>query len=146
MAITYNQRNATRNQSTVDYTQEILFLNDGRSQEAVFLNNSGGLLTLEQGILVRRDVSTPGQVIPAIAGTTLADVIGIVRIDGTIDLADTETANINYDTQGTIDSGLLVFPATVTLDTVVGSKSLKDILTGIGFDPKAVTELTDFDN
>lgn len=146
MAITYNQRDVTRNQSTVDYTQEIVFLECNESREAVFLNNTGGDLDLEQGILVRRDISTPGQVIPAIAGATLADIIGIVRIECPVTLADTETLDINYAFNGTVDSGLLVLPGGVTLDTTVGNKHLVDVLTGLGFNPKEVTDNSNFDN
>lgn len=146
MAIEYNQRNVTSNQSTLDVSTEIVFLFDNKYQKAVFLNNTGADLDLEQGFLVRRDVSTPGQVIPAIAGATLSDVIGIVKVNSPMALADTETANINYAICGDIDSGLLVLPAGVTLDTTVGAKHLKDILTGIGFNPRPVTELTSFDN
>jgi len=145
MAIIYNQRNATRNQSTVDYTQEIIFLSENDSRSAVFKNNTGSNLDLEQGIMVLRDVST-GYVIPAVAGDTLQDIIGIVRYDGVTTLADGETSNIDYAFNGQIDSGLIVFPATVDLNTTVGNKKLVDVLTEKGFNPRPVTDNSNFDN
>lgn len=146
MAIVYNQRNVTNNQSTLDVSTEVVFLYDNKYQTAVFKNTTAGDLDLEQGVLVRRDTSTPGQVIPAIAGATLADVIGIVKVNSPKTLAADETANINYAISGDVDSGLLVLPATVTLDTTVGNKHLRDILSGLGFNLKPLTELTSFDN
>ena len=145
MAIIYNQRNATRNQSTVDYTQEIIFLSENDSRSAVFKNNTSSNLDLEQGIMVLRDVST-GYVVPAVAGDTLQDIIGIVRFDGVTTLAAEETANIDYAFNGQIDSGLIVFPATVDLNTTVGNKKLVDVLTEKGFNPRPVTDNSNFDN
>lgn len=143
---TISTRNVTRNQSTADYQQERVFLGSNDFQEAVFLNDTGAELVLESGLLVKRDTTTPGQIIPAVTGVTLADIIGVVMINGTVTLADDETAQVNYAINGDVDSGLLIAPDTVTLDTVVGNKSVKDILTTAGFNPKAVTELTQFDN
>ena len=146
MAIIYNQRGATRNQSTVDYTQEVLFFGGVKSRDAVFLNNTGADLDVEQGILVLRDVTTPGQIIPAIAGATLANVIGVLRVEGVTSLADAASMEVNYATSGEFDSGLIVFPATVNLDTTVGAKHLLDVITGLGFDPKDYTDSSIFDN
>lgn len=77
---------------------------------------------------------------------TLANVIGILKIDGVVSLADAASTNANYAISGDIDAGLLILPLGVTLDTIVGSFSLKDILTARGFVLNNVTELTKFDN
>jgi len=146
MARKYNERNVTSAQSTLDISTEVVFLFDNKYQSATFLNNTGAALDLEQGILVRRDIANAGQVIPAIAGATLANVIGVLRVTNAETLAIAGTAKVSYAIQGELDSGLLVLPAGVTLDTTVGAKHLKDILTGIGFDPRPVTELTSYDN
>lgn len=82
---------------------------------------------------------------PATAAT-LANVIGVLKIDGLVTLADTASINAYYALSGDIDAGLLVLPLGVTLDTVVGSKALKDILTALGFVLKNVTELSKFGN
>lgn len=78
--------------------------------------------------------------------TNLANVIGILKIDGLVPLADTASVNAYYALSGDIDAGLLILPLGVTLDTVVGSKALKDILTALGFVLKNVTELSKFGN
>jgi hypothetical protein len=77
---------------------------------------------------------------------TLANVIGVLKINGLVTLADTASTNANYALCGDIDAGLLVLPLGVTLDSVVGSKALKDILTALGFVLKNVTELSKFGN
>lgn len=82
--------------------------------------------------------------IPA-TSANLANVIGILKTDD-ITLANGETANANYATCGDIDSTMLILPLGVTLDSIVGSKSLKDVLTGLGFVVRNVTENSQFDN
>jgi len=77
---------------------------------------------------------------------TLANVIGILKIEGINTMADAESLKANYCISGDIDAGMLILPAGVTLDTIVGSKALKDILTAQGFVLNNVTELSKFDN
>lgn len=76
----------------------------------------------------------------------LASIIGILKIDGLVPLADAATISANYALSGDIDAGLLVLPVGVTLDTIVSGKALKDILTALGFVLKNVTELSKFGN
>lgn len=80
--------------------------------------------------------------------TNLANVIGILKVPNgqTTLLANTESTKATYCISGDIDASLLVLPLGVTLDTIVGSKSLKDILTALGFVLFNVTEMTKFDN
>lgn len=139
------QRNATRNQSTADFQRENLFLYENRYSEAVFKNNTGGNLNVESGILVIRNTASVGQILPT-TSLTLANIVGILKYDGDSVFADAATANVNYCTEGDIDAGLIVFPAGVTLDTVVGSKILKDVLTDLGFVLFNVEEGSKFDN
>jgi hypothetical protein len=77
---------------------------------------------------------------------TLANVIGILKIEGINTMADSASLTANYCISGDIDAGMLILPAGVTLDTIVGSKALKDILTAQGFVLNNVTELSKFDN
>lgn len=76
----------------------------------------------------------------------LANVIGILKIEGINTLANGASISANYALSGDIDAGLLILPNGVTLDSIVGSKSLKDILTALGFVLNNVTELSKFDN
>ena len=79
---------------------------------------------------------------------TLANVIGILKTtaNGVTVMADATSMNANYAICGDIDASMLVLPAGVTLDSIVGSKALKDILTALGFVLNNVTELSKFDN
>lgn len=251
-----NQRNATRNQSTVDYSIDNVFLYGNRYANGILVNNIGEELNAQSGILVVRNsgsfetasvkfsatslsagqtiiiagltytstaVTTQAQLAVAFAnlavgattgagtatgtysgaltgystgavvsddivvftastvgnktdlvqtgtgaavtsitvvnGTTgidegfspatsanLASIIGVLRIDGSVVLANSSSVSACYALSGDIDAGLLVLPVGVSLDTVVSGKALKDILTALGFVLKNVTELTKFGN
>ncbi len=77
---------------------------------------------------------------------TLANVIGILKIEGINTMANAASLKANYCLSGDIDAGMLILPLGVTLDTIVGSKALKDVLTALGFVLNNVTELSKFDN
>jgi hypothetical protein len=152
MSIATNQRNATNNQSTVDYTRKQIFIYGNEFQSAIIANTTIVEQTAVTGQLVVRDTTTAGQVNLAASGT-LADVIGITFIDSTTlavassgGATDGGTANLSYAVNGTIDNGLLELPSGVTLDTVVGNKALRDILNDLGFILRDVTENSKIDN
>ena len=146
MSVDVTQRNATRNQSTADFQQKKIFLFDNRFENGVFKNNDEADIDVVAGLLVARDTGTANGLIPVTA-LTLANVVGIVNIDGTVTLAEDETVEVAYATKGTINGNLLTLPATVTLNSTVGSKSLKDVLEGIGFHVETnIVENTNFDN
>lgn len=254
MPIYANQRNATRNQSTVDYNTANIWLYGNRYQTGVLVNNLGEELNAQDGILVVRNAGTfetatvdfgtaltAGQTmilggltytstgatttaqlaaafadlaagattgagtatgaysgtltgwstgsaqtgdkvvftatavgnvtnlaatgtgtaptITTVAGTAgtqngfspatsanLADVIGILKIEGENTMANAATLNANYCIKGDIDTGLLVLPLGVNLNSIVGNKALRDILTDLGFILRDVTELSEFNN
>lgn len=253
MNIYATQRGATRNQSTVDYSAQNIFLFGNKYQSGVFVNNLGETIDAQDGILVVRNSGsfetatvkfsalTAGQTqilagltytstgdttaeqmatafsnlavgattgtgtttgtysgaltgystgatvygdtvvftastvgaktdladtgtganptITIINGTsgvdegfspatsaTLANVIGILKIEGINTMADGASLRANYCHYGDIDASMLVLPVGTTLDSVVGAKTLKDILTGLGFALKNVTELSKFNN
>jgi hypothetical protein len=77
---------------------------------------------------------------------TLANVIGILKIEGVNTMANGASLSANYALCGDIDAGLLILPVGVTLDAIVGSKALKDVLTSLGFVLNNVTEGSNFDN
>lgn len=76
----------------------------------------------------------------------LANVIGILKIEGINTLVNGGSLKANYCLSGDIDATMLILPAGVTLDTIVGSKALKDVLTALGFVLNNVTECSKFDN
>jgi hypothetical protein len=76
----------------------------------------------------------------------LANVIGILKIEGINTMANGASLSANYCLSGDIDASMLILPNGVTLDTIVGSKALKDILTALGFVLNNVSELSNFDN
>ena len=142
------QRDATNNQSTVDFLSSNIFMFDNRYQKGVFVNNTGGEATFKSGSLVLRDTTTPNQIKAAVAGPTLLGVIGILKLESDATLADGATKNVNYCIGGDIDEGLLELPDGVTLDTVPtgATKNLRDLLTDLGFVLHKVSEQTNFDN
>jgi len=248
MGIYATQRDATRNQSTVDYLSQNIFTYGNRYAKGTFINNIGESLDAQDGILVVRNAGsyetatvefadlTNGQTVilagltytasgaktatevaaafadkavgyvgsGAFSGTltgystgsvgevdkvvftastvgaktdlaatgtgsvtgitivngtagvdegfspatsaTLANVIGILKIDGIVTMSDTDSVSANYCISGDIDAGMLILPLGVTLDSIVGSKALKDVLTALGFVLNNVTEMTKFDN
>lgn len=90
--------------------------------------------------------ATANGVIP-VTSATLADVIGVSALEGSVSLADAATLAINYGSKGTIDGNRLTLPAGVTLDTAVGAKTLRDKLEDLGLHVDTSTvEQTKFDN
>lgn len=77
---------------------------------------------------------------------TLANVIGILKIEGVNTMANSASLKAHYALSGDIDASLLLLPNGVTLDSMVGSKALKDVLTALGFVLNNVTEMTKFNN
>ena len=142
MSVKGEQRNATRNQSTVDISRENIFLYNNRYQEANLIASEQDLSGMESGILLVRN----GANVEPAGADNLADVIGILKIDGTVDLTSGDKLGVNYCISGDIDSSLLKLPAGITLDTAAGNKALKDSLTGLGFVLFNVTENSKFDN
>lgn len=140
------QRNVTRNQSTADYDIKKIFIFDNRFVEGIFKNVTNSVPVLQAGMLVARSATIPGGLIP-VTSANLADVIGVCAVEGQNTLATDATINVNYCAKGTIDGNMLVLPATVTLDTVVGTKVLRDVLESLGLhvDTSSVQH-TKFDN
>lgn len=95
--------------------------------------------------VVNGTIAFPEQVIPATADN-LADVIGILFYEGVTEVPNEGVEDVNYAICGDVDAGLLLLPAGVTINTVVGNKTLKDILTDLGFVLNNVTENSNFDN
>lgn len=83
-------------------------------------------------VIVSGTSTTGGGFIP-VTSANLADTIGITATDGAITLPDSESSFISVGTKGGIDGGNLTLPSGVTLDTVVGNKTLRDILEALGF-------------
>lgn len=140
------QRNATRNQSTVDYDRKQICIWDNRFVEGIFKNTTAGSITLVPGNLVARSITVVNGFIP-VTIDNLADVIGIAVQEGDVVLAASATSNINIVVSGGIDGGTLSLPAGVTLNTVVGGKVLKDVLNSLGLHiGEGATDHTKLDN
>ena len=147
MSVDLNQRNATRNQSTADFERKNIFTFGNRYSEGVFYNRNESQ-EFEAGTLLVRNSGNelnPEDLVPA-TGDTLADIVGILACDGKIAVDFDTKTNCNFCISGDIDAGLLVLPGLITLNTVVGNKLLKDILTDLGFVLNNVTENSNFDN
>lgn len=146
--VKYSVRRDTLNQSTIDYVQEQVFVGDNKyKDDVVFVNNTGADLEVTDGILVKRNVANVGQVLPAATdGSDLADIIGVLKMNGSQMLADTETIGASYCYKGKLDSGLIDYPGVTTINTVVGNKILFDVFTGLGFEPKEITDVSLYGN
>lgn len=151
MSIDVTQRDATRNQSSADYQLKKLAIWNNSFIEGDYKNTTGSTAVLQSGMLVARSLTIVDGFIPVtftdISTNNLADTIGIAFVEGSISQANNAINHINIISSGGVDGNLLVLPAGVTLDTVVGNKVLKDVLNVIGIDVDfSTTELTKFDN
>ena len=133
------QRNATRNQSTADYSSKCIFLFDNRFMTIVLV--LAAQTVLKEGMLIAQ--ASDGTFVPATAAN-LANVVGILKMDGDY-TAPIGNITVNIGTKGTIDETGLVLPATVTLATMVGNKSLRMVLEGLGFHMEPTIEHTEFE-
>jgi hypothetical protein len=80
----------------------------------------------------------------------LADVVGIATVGndptGIVLPINQDTAT-NFCHSGTVNGNNLILPAGVSLTTIVGNKTVLDILNGLGLDVQTnISELTNFDN
>lgn len=139
-----NQRDVTRNQSTLDITHSHIFIGCNSFEEAVFLNNTGADLILEPGTLMLRDAS--GKVVPAVDDATIANVIGVIFLEEEVTVLDGAELNVNYATEGKLDETKLVLPGATTLDTVIANKTVKDHLNAVGFALTATINNNKLDN
>jgi hypothetical protein len=90
--------------------------------------------------------ASAGGLIP-VTSSNLADVIGILTYEGSGTLGTDDELQVNMAIGGEIDGTELVLPSGVTLNTVVGNKTLKDVLNAVGFVVRDnVVENTNFDN
>jgi hypothetical protein len=77
----------------------------------------------------------------------LAGVIGFVISEGQVTMAANATLPISVVKSGVIDANYILLPPNTTFDTVVGSKTLQDVLNGIGFTmDRSGVDNTKFDN
>lgn len=67
-----NQRDVTRNQSSLDITFKRLFVGNNAFQEGIFLNNTGGDVSIETGTLVARNSGTYETASMAFSATPLS--------------------------------------------------------------------------
>ena len=147
MSVTGTQRNATRNQSTVDIKIKNIFTYGNRFREAILRNDTSGSVTINNGSLVLRHTVFSDAIVPASSAASLPNIIGVLCLsEDSITLAAGAVANVNYCIGGDVDGGLLSLPATVTLDTLVAGKAVKDLLTDIGIIANVVTEIAKTDN
>lgn len=134
------QSNVTRNQSTATYkSSNLIMFAPKYGGEITYKNTSGATLEAVSGLLVVRDTTLPNTLKSATTAN-LADVVGVLLINDSISLANNATVSGQYLIGGELNADELVLPATVTLNTVVGNKFLKDILTHIGFKLNNVIE------
>lgn len=144
MGVDVTQRNATRNQSTADYEQKKIFLFDNRFSTGTVKNaaDPAATQTLKAGQLLFR--ASDGTL--SITGAYSA-LVGVLAIDGSVDLASAATLTVTYCDKGTVNANALVLPGTDTLNTVTSGLTVKDYLNNIGLHiDTSIVEMTGFDN
>ncbi len=98
-------------------------------------------------ITITQGTSAIGDGLIPVTSSNLADIIGITAMNDSVDLAIDQELFINFGVKGGIDATQLILPAGVVLDTVVGNKTLKDILEAVGFHlDNSTVENTKYDN
>lgn len=142
-----NQRNETRNQSTADFSKNKVFLFDNRYSQGILKNNSDpeATWTLKTGQIVYRQWD--GTL--AIYGTAV-NIVGVLNIDGDIDVLAGDSLSVDYCTKGTVNGLELLDIDGNVLDISIISingLSIKDNLENIGLHVDTSTvQHTKFDN
>ena len=143
---TVSQVNNTRNQSTALFTADKVFLGNNDYDPITLTNAAAGAqVTLESGMLLYKTAAGVVDVNPAAAN--IANVVGILRMDSNVDLADAGSLAVNMAIRGDIAEEMLVL-GTANLDTLIPTtqRTLRDHLNGLGFHLVAGVENTKFDN
>lgn len=144
------QRNATRNQSTADYSHKQIFLFDNRYQDGV-LANSGNLSEIPAGSLLKRVASNKLEIVsvadsldPAVVET----IVGVLTED-----VSGQDVQVSFGVKGTVNSGYLLVKGTTDFQTASidsalssGTLTLRDYLERLGFHLESSVEHTKFDN
>jgi hypothetical protein len=141
------QVNATNNQSMAKYVHDHMFLANNRYDKKTLTNTLlSAENTIKTGMLA---VKTAAAVIDVLdVAANIANVIGILRLEGDIVLADDGSVDVNVATQGIVAEELIILPGGITLDTVIPTTliTLRDRLNELGFHLEVGTENTKFDN
>lgn len=143
------QVNATRNQSTFNYSQVKPFIFNNRFIETKLVNTSSAAALDVNPFIIVAQHTTAGTVVPAVGGenSNLPLIVGIAKYPGG-SIPASGQLNINVCTKGTIDPSFITLPSGVTWDTAVssGGKTLRNYMESIGFHFEAATEHTYLDN
>lgn len=140
------QRNVTSNQSTADYSKKKVFLFDNRFAQGTLTNDSDPEVTwaVQSGQLVYRKASGTNLTLVATSNV----LVGVLKIDGPVDVLANASLTVDYGTKGTINGLELVDIAGDALNlTNAAGLALKDALENIGLHVDTSTvEHTKFDN
>lgn len=130
---------ATNQLSVTAVTQKkTIQIGDNTFQMGDFAN--GAAAQLPVGAILAKNTTTGNMVILDVAATTTNANTPIGFNTDARDFALNEVKNITYVTGGKINEDMIVFPAGVDMDTIIGTdgepgaKTLRDYLTGLGFE------------
>ena len=141
------QKNITRNQSTLLVTLEQVFLFNNKYDPTTFDNTTAAAeVALVSGNLMFKLAA--GTVDVLTEDTQIASVVGIAAVDGELVVADAATAAINIAISGEVAEEKIILPGGVTLDTVIPTTTLtlRDRLNELGFHLVSGVENTKHDN
>ncbi len=136
------QTKSTRNQSTAQFTEGCVFMGNNRYEEGTI--SVAVDTTVQNGMLLIRDVAKPNGFKLA-ESSSLSSFVGVLKVGlFPVELKTGSDLNIAVCVKGDLDANALVMPSTVTLDTVVDDKFLRDVIEGSGLHLIATTEQTKF--
>ena len=140
------QVNATNNQSTLKIEHKHVFLGNNKFDEIILSNDlETAEITLKSGLILIKTAA--GEVDVLDVAANIVNVVGILKMDNEVALADAATRDVNYAIQGDIAEEHIDV-SNVALNVVIPTtqRTLRDHLNGLGFHLAAGIENTKFDN
>jgi hypothetical protein len=124
-----------------------IFIWNNRYSKATYTNSTYAPLTLAAGTVMGR-ISANQQIIPLKSAATDGSQTPVGILANDITVADGASAEVAFCVSGDVAEEKLIFQGSDTLNTVVGTRILRDHIGGatVGIKLVAGTELTGYDN
>lgn len=137
----------TRNQMFTNYDSSKVFIRIKQTEHGEFTNDTYDDVTLLAGTLMGR-VTASSQLIPLASGASDGSQLPVGVLMESLIVAAGDTANVAVVVEGEVDESMLILDGSDTLDTVVASRRLRDLIPAstLGIKITSVDELSNFDN
>lgn len=137
----------TQNQSITNYDYSKVFLTNFKQYNGL-IDNAGAELELSKGTMIGRIAATGKLAVMASASVDGSQLpLGILAKDYTLAAASTDVS-IAYAVDCKVDETKLIFDGADTLDTVVGDKTYRDLISGTteNIELETLGEFSEYDN